>query len=123
MIWQFAYIYKVTKISLFSRKKKIQNMTVQFSFSILCTRFTMSYQTSQKIFPRAIYQPKFLLYELSLRKSLIKNHNNIISGRIIIWIKHNQILQSPTWSSKYTIFYNVLLAIIMIYFVWPTAII
>ena len=29
------------------------------------------------------------LYKLSLRKSPIKNHNNIILGQIIIRIKHN----------------------------------
>ena len=32
---------------------------------------------------------KPLLHGLSFRKSLIKNRNNIISGWVIIWIKHN----------------------------------
>ena len=41
------------------------------------------------------YWPKPPLHGLSLRKSLIKNHNNIISVWIIIWIKHNQTPQSP----------------------------
>jgi len=35
------------------------------------------------------YRPKPSLHGLILRKSSIKNHNNIITGLVIIRIKHN----------------------------------
>jgi len=60
---------------------KLQNN----SFSILRTRFTMGYQMAQAFAPWTKFQ-----------KSLIKNCNNIISGRVIIRIKYNWTPQSPT---------------------------
>ena len=45
------------------------------------------------------YQPKPLLYELSLKKSSIKNRNTIISNRVIIWIKCIYAPQKPNKSS------------------------
>ena len=35
-----------------------------------------------------VYWPKSLLYELSLGKKFIKNHNNFILSRIIMQIKY-----------------------------------
>ena len=57
----------------------------------------MDYKTDQKIFPGALpldlrawtCRLKPLLHGLSLKKIFIKNHNNIISGCVIIQIKHN----------------------------------
>ena len=63
----------------------------------------MGYKTGQQIFPRAslpnpqgglsmsattwAYQPKPSLHGLSLRKSPMKNHNNIILSWVTIQIK------------------------------------
>ena len=50
-------------------------------FYILCTRFTMRY---------SLGRPKPLLYELSFRKSPIKNHATLFeSGQVINRIKHS----------------------------------
>ena len=79
------------------QKKKIQTAAIQFfslskttsknhnrqnkGFYILCTGFTMGYKNGQKNFPP--------LHGLNLRKSPIKKPCNIISGRVVIQIKHN----------------------------------
>ena len=88
VVWQFAYIHRVAGISLFLvkntkcgsmiflSKKWHQNPNLQNnSFYFLRTGFTN--------------RPKPPLHGPSLRKSPIKNYNNIILGRVIIQIKYN----------------------------------
>ena len=69
VVRQFAYVHGVAGISLLSGKITECGSTF---FSLLKT-----------------YWPKPLLHRLSHRKSPIKNYNSIISGRVIIRIKHN----------------------------------
>ena len=91
MVWQFAYIYSVARISLLLRKKYKCGSTVFLSLKklhqeTLITKTTVSIscaQNSQWTTKQAknffsstawAYQPKPPLHGLSLRKSPIKNH-------------------------------------------------
>ena len=90
VVRQFAYVHKVTGISLLSRKKyKVQ----QYSFS-----HSQKLQQQKTLITTAwACRPKPLLHGLSLRKSLIKNHATLFGlGRVINRIKHNQAPQNPT---------------------------
>ena len=69
VVRQFAYVHEVTGISLFSGKNTKCGSTVFLS--------------------QKRHQKNPNLHGLSLKNSLIKNYNNIISGRVIIRIKHN----------------------------------
>ena len=84
VVRQFAYVYEVVGISLFLEKntrygntifsfKTTSNPNLQNNnFSIMCIEFTIGYKMGHKFFPA-------LLYGLSLKKSPIKNYNNIKS--------------------------------------------
>ena len=71
---------------------KLQSATIQF-FSLKNNSFISCAQDSQGGLSMSTtawaYWLKPLLHGLSLRKSPIKNCNNIILGRVIIRIKHN----------------------------------
>ena len=111
----FHYFQGKKKMQQYNFLSKKQNKTLisESKIFISHTGLTMGYKRRQNIFLEAAlpldsqgglsisatawaYQPKILLHGLSHRKSPIKNHNNIISGRIIIRIKHNQAPQSLT---------------------------
>ena len=91
-------------------KSTHKTLTSKIIVFLSCTQdLQQTTKRAKKFFPRALppdpkevsttawtYQPKHSLHGLSFRKSLIKNHNNIISGRVIIQIKHNEASQSPT---------------------------
>ena len=104
MVRQFVYVHGIAEISLFLRKKykmrqygflfqiQHQNPNLQNnSFYILRILFRMGYKMGQQF----LYHP---LNGLSLRKSSIKNHNNIISDWVIIRIKHKL---GPTKPNKW----------------------
>ena len=93
VIRQFAYVNLLMSTELQGfhySQEKMQDATIQFSLSkqhktliskkivfISCAQDSQSLQNGLKIF------------ELSLKKSIIKNYNNIISSWVIIQIKYN----------------------------------
>ena len=99
VVQQFAYIHGVVRISLLSGKK-IQSTAVQFFFFSLSQRLhqetlitkttvSISYIQDSQLAMKWAYRPKPPLHGLNLRKSPIKKPRNIISGRVVIRIKHN----------------------------------
>ena len=85
MVRQFTYVHEIAEISLFSGK------------STRCGSIVFTLKQSQTLISKTAvfylrhkaYQPKSSLYGLSVKKSPIKNYNNIILSQFIIWIKHN----------------------------------
>ena len=69
-------------ITIFSLKNNIKTLISKTTIFISCTHDSQWAMAS--------------FHGLSLRKSPIKNYNNIISDWVIIQIKHNQAPQSPT---------------------------
>ena len=107
VVWQFAYIHKVAGISLLSWKNT-RCSSIVFSLkttpppkknpNLQTTIFLSCVQDSRwaKKWAKKGCRPKPLLHRLSLKKNPIKYHNTLISGRVIIQIKHNQVPQCPT---------------------------
>ena len=73
-----------TVFFFFSLSQRLHQETI-----ITKTTVSISYIQDSQLATKRAYRPKPLLHELNLRKSPIKKPRNIISGRVVIRIKHN----------------------------------
>ena len=71
-------------VFFFSLSQRLHQETL-----ITKTTVSISYIQDSQLATKRAYRPKPLLHELNLRKSPIKKPHNIISGRVVIRIKHN----------------------------------
>ena len=92
VVRQFSYVHGVVEILLFSDKNtRCSSIVISLKNNIKLRSPKQRFFYSVHRVHNRLQSTKPSFHGLNLRKSPIKNRNNIISNRVIIRIKHNQL--------------------------------
>ena len=90
VVRQFSYVHGVVEILLFSEKNtRCSSIVISLKNDIKLWSPKQQFFYPVHRVHNGLQSAKPSFYGLNLRKSPIKNRNNIISNRVIIRIKHN----------------------------------